>query len=515
MKTKNHLFISLVLGLSLAAGTALVLSQSPAARADGPWYVSPGGDDSDCLSWATACTTIDGALNKASSDDTIYVGAGTYVENLYIGKNITLLGAGAGSTIVDGGNAGSTLRVYQGLSVTISGMTVRNGNGSLGTGGGILAERDTTVHVVDATIFDNQATSYGGGIYVAMYGVMTITNSSVISNAAGTNGGGVYSAAPGGTLTIVDSTVGDNTAAGDGGGVYQNASTLTIEGSEIVSNTALSNGGGVEKANGTMHIRKSVVAGNDAVYYGGGIYGESCTVTIEDSTVRDNQLSSASSRGGGIFSSAQMTLTNVTVARNTSLDDGGGIHSQGGMTLTNVTVGGNTSGGGGGILHTNAAHTMRLLNCTIFSNTATNGGAAGGMLIYSSVTVRNTIIAGNASVNCHIGGAGSLTSQGYNLESADTCSLNATGDITNTNPLLGPLQNNGGTTVGLGEPTLTHALLTDSPAVDAGDPAFTPPPAYDQRGVGFPRVLYGRVDIGAYEAAVYPPVAYLPLVVKD
>jgi hypothetical protein len=58
--------------------------------------------------------------------------------------------------------------------------------------------------------------------------------------------------------------------------------------------------------------------------------------------------------------------------------------------------------------------------------------------------------------------------------------------------MLGPLQDNGG-------PTFTHALLSGSPAIDAGDPNFTPPPYYDQRGPNFWRVRNGRIDIGSFE----------------
>jgi len=71
--------------------------------------------------------------------------------------------------------------------------------------------------------------------------------------------------------------------------------------------------------------------------------------------------------------------------------------------------------------------------------------------------------------------------------------LNGSGDQISTDPMLGPLQNNGG-------PTLTHALLLRSPAIDAGDPNFTPPPSYDQRGSPFVRVFSGRIDIGSVEA---------------
>src|SRR5207247_6061857 len=86
--------------------------------------------------------------------------------------------------------------------------------------------------------------------------------------------------------------------------------------------------------------------------------------------------------------------------------------------------------------------------------------------------------------------SGTVTSLGYNL-SSDAAGgdgttgpgglLNATGDIRNTDPMLGPLQDNGG-------PTSTHALMAGSPAINAGDPNFTPPPSFDQRGPGFPRV---------------------------
>ena len=66
------------------------------------------------------------------------------------------------------------------------------------------------------------------------------------------------------------------------------------------------------------------------------------------------------------------------------------------------------------------------------------------------------------------------------------------GDQINTDPLLGPLQDNGG-------PTFTHALLPGSPAIDTGDPNFTPPPFYDQRGPGFDRIANGRIDVGSFE----------------
>ena len=84
-----------------------------------------------------------------------------------------------------------------------------------------------------------------------------------------------------------------------------------------------------------------------------------------------------------------------------------------------------------------------------------------------------------------------------------TGNLVATGDQINTDPMLGPLQDNGG-------PTFTHALLPGSIAVDAGDPNFTPPTNYDQRGPGFSRVYNGRIDIGAFEVQPTPTPSPTP-----
>jgi type II secretory pathway pseudopilin PulG len=99
-----------------------------------------------------------------------------------------------------------------------------------------------------------------------------------------------------------------------------------------------------------------------------------------------------------------------------------------------------------------------------------------------------------SGANISNGGGGTVTSLGYNISSDDAGGfLNGPGDQINTDALLGPLQDNGG-------PTFTHALLPGSPAIDAGDPSFTPPPFFDQRGgPAFERVVNGRIDIGSFE----------------
>jgi hypothetical protein len=136
--------------------------------------------------------------------------------------------------------------------------------------------------------------------------------------------------------------------------------------------------------------------------------------------------------------------------------------------------------------------TATLTNVTVAANTA-QSGTGGGLASDGTITMKNTIVAGNNGGNCS-GDDGSLVSQGYNLENTDTCFLNQTGDLPDTEPQLDDLDDNGGGTE-------THALPEGSPAVNtAGD---CPPPNVDQRGVDRP---YGTAcDIGAYEF-VPPPL---------
>ncbi len=165
----------------------------------------------------------------------------------------------------------------------------------------------------------------------------------------------------------------------------------------------------------------------------------------------------------------------------------------------------------GGALY-NAGATVSFNNTTVADNQALGGyglydrgpASAGGIAHNAgALTLRNTIVASNSGGNC----TGAVSSGGHNLESANTCSLTATGDTVAVDPLLGPLQANGGQ-------THTRALLAGSPAVNAGNPSSpwwpTDPnrcATTDQRGIDRPQT--GRCDIGAYE--LVPPAAVTDL----
>jgi predicted outer membrane repeat protein len=139
--------------------------------------------------------------------------------------------------------------------------------------------------------------------------------------------------------------------------------------------------------------------------------------------------------------------------------------------VANSTFSGNSAGSGGGIYNTGQLSTLEI------SNTILNAGASGENIFNSG---------------------GTVTSHGYSVCSDDGGGyLNGPGDQINTDPLLGPLRDNGG-------PTLTHMPLPGSPAIDAGDPNFTPPAFHDQRGSCFHRVFGRRIDVGSVETQPQP-----------
>ena len=291
-----------------------------------------------------------------------------------------------------------------------------------------------------------------------------------------------------GSLTLTDVTV-RHGREGDGAGVW-NQGSLTLEDVNFVDNTASKIGGAIynDGSSATLTVRRGVFNGGTAED-GGAIGSKSGATVIEDTTFANN---TATRRGGGFHNDAAgATVTrSVFYGNSAGSEDGGAIVNRGGgatLTLTNSTLSGNTANGYGGGLHNESSAT--LLNVTVVSNTATNVG--GGIRVQAgTVNLKNSIVAGNVGANC----SNSVTSQGYNIEDANTCGLNQTGDQINTDPLLDTLGDDGGL-------TLTHAIFPGGPAVDSG--TNTGAPTTDQRGelrpVDGDLDLTATTDVGAYE----------------
>jgi hypothetical protein len=303
-------------------------------------------------------------------------------------------------------------------------------------------------------------------------------------------------------------------------------SRLTMTGGDI--RVSLGNGGGILNDHGTLELTNCAVEGN-AAGYGGGIYNDgrkgSVTLTLLNSTVTDNIATDVTwAYGGGIYNNAQdgsavLTIISSTISSNSAigadimpgaLGFAGGIYNYGGtLMITNSTISGNHAGGGfqaitglGGGIYNDG--TVAITNSTVSHNTAAgNDGVGGGISNPGMLMIESSILSYNVAQNgANLSGA--VISHGYNVCS-DLCGgyFNGPGDQINTDPLLGPLQNNGG-------PTFTRALLPGSPAMDAGNPTFIPPPWYDQRGPDFWRVRNGRIDIGSFEVQEGPAVTPTP-----
>jgi hypothetical protein len=208
--------------------------------------------------------------------------------------------------------------------------------------------------------------------------------------------------------------------------------------------------------------------------------------------------------GGGIadgFSPGNtLGIENSTISGNSAGDYGGGIANAGTLTINNSTLSGNFAKfAGGGIVSfaTNQPAPVIINNSTLAGNECPlHGGAIAISRTGSApatLEIGNTILKRGASGQNISSGNGTVTSRGYNISDDDASGLLiGPGDQINTNPMLGPLQDNGGS-------TFTHSLLPGSPAIDASDPNFTPPPFFDQRGPGFDRVVNGRIDKGSFE----------------
>lgn len=178
------------------------------------------------------------------------------------------------------------------------------------------------------------------------------------------------------------------------------------------------------------------------------------------------------------------------------------------MTLTSSTVSGNSTAGaeaaGGGIF--SFGNAMTFINSTVTDNHADHATATGGGIWIGSdgsIAISGSIVAGNTAGGGMIDinpGTGSLQTN-FSLIEQTGLTITGSDNIIGQSANLGPLADNGG-------PTQTHALLPGSPAIDAGDPAAMAGvgnvPLFDQRGVGFDRVLNGRIDIGAFEVQVVP-----------
>ena len=416
------------------------------------------------------------ALSSAVNGDTIDATgiSGTIIltsGELLITNDLSINGPGPANLAVDGNfpnSSNSVFHVMSGATVSISGFTITNGHTSGFSGGGI---------------YNFQS-------------VLTVSNCTVTGNSSSAGGGIISIAGSSGSarLAVVNSIVSGN-SADTGGGIYNQGepgnATLTIIGIMPTSNYAGDIGGGGIKnsCNAAAFITNSTLSGNSTTGNGGainniGVQGNA-SLTVVGSTLSRNSanLGGGSYGGGGIYNdgfsggNGTVTLINTTLSGNSTGSRGGGIRNGSGL-------------GGGG------STALTLISSTLSGNSASLGG---GIYAVGKVDIGNTILNGGSSGSNISSYFGTVTSWGYNLssDSGGGFLTNATDQI-NIDPILGPLQNNGGS-------VFTHALLVGSPAIDKGKNISGD--TTDERG--FPRTFDDPAianaaggdgtDIGAYE----------------
>ena len=404
------------------------------------------------------------AINGDTIDVTGVSGTITLSSEIVINKNLTIQGPGSSQLNVSGNNVTRVFKVEAGKTVSISGLTITNGR------------------VVDF---------HGAGINNS--GNLTLNNVNVINN-------------------IVESS---GSPYNRGGGIYvHDAASLTMTNGIVSGNTATQHGGGIHVSfNASISLDNVVIDNNDLTDInstGGGISIRSgSTATLNNMAIQNN---SAKNGGGGVYADTSITITNSSVTNNAVTSGaGGGLYLSGtASTLENVTISGNSVSNpnnnaiGGGI-NLIAPAILNMNNVTVVNNLSQ--GQSAGVHIQNSATLNigNSIIAeNNASNHVNDDCSGIMNSLGHNLIQITTgCTINGTttGNITASAPELAPLSNYGGS-------TLTHALLFNSPALDAADNATCE--AADQRGISRPQDgdndSTGTCDIGAYEH-VYDSIA--------
>jgi parallel beta-helix repeat protein len=499
-------------GLSLeGTGNAFVDGSTISQNGRGIWISKSGGS-----------LTINGSTvsdNPGSGIEMALVNGSATISNTTISGNAT-------GGVFSGG--GLSARLPNSASLTIRDSTI-TGHTALRRGGGVYLNvaPNSSASIERTRIFANTvdtgiavAIDWGGaGMYARSFGTVSITDSHIEDNTSLSNGGGLEIKG-GGSATVLRSSITGNSARYLGGGIYSRGDKpldLSIVECTISGNSA-TNGGGIQVSGGNVSdvsIVRSILTGNDAhgtllassprSGNGGGLSALGSRVFVTESTIDSNM---ARKFGGGIYHNAgSIDIQRSTISSNAA-ETGGGLRVDG-ATIGQSTISNNSAVVAGGIY----GGIQRIDHSTVAFNQASS--IAGGIFGANSFELNHTIVARNTGAINDIamltGATISATysiigiSFGSGLAPAPVGSPDANGNLVGSSPLtngrieprLGPLADNGG-------PTLTHALMPDSPAINAGDPAAMAGvggvPLHDQRGAPFTRVYGGRIDMGAFES---------------
>jgi autotransporter-associated beta strand protein len=431
------------------------------------------------------------SLLQSGNNVVLHYNASTVISTTLVVTNLNDSGSGSlRQALLDASElAGDTISFAPGVAgkliLTNGELLVAKPLTIAGPGAGLLAISGNSAHRVfhltNSTALTNPTVINISGVTICD-GRILGTNGPAAHNGENVTGGGILNEA---TLLLMDCVISNNVATGGAGGPTNQFGAG--------GNGGNASGGGIETSGG-LTMNQCTLVSNAATGglsgtnagggqgYGAGLYCESGDTVLIACTISGNNanagpgLNPGFGAGGGIYTTSPLWLTNCTVANNAAigsgLDEGGGIDDYGGITLRSCTVSGNQADYGGGV-HSGSAD------------------------------VGNSILAGNAATALAPDFEGTIASSDYNLiQNANGASFTGATNhnLLGLNPLLGPLQDNGG-------PTHTMALLPGSPAIDKGI-SFSL--ATDQRGGvrPFDKSVANASggdgsDIGAFEVGSY------------
>lgn len=401
--------------------------------------------------------------------------------------------------VIDGQMLGRIMDIRMEAHVTMSNLTLRNGNSSIGTNGeingGALAIGRGSLTLSNVDIVDNLAQVNGGGIY-AYSGAAVFVENGFFSGNQSANGAGIYAA---GEFTVLDSTFDDNEATTNGGALYLvgDKAASTIERTTLVNNISRFAGGAIwfAGAQSTLTIDGLIATGNHVTSgSNGGAIGIPTAAHSEVQITNSVFEANEAGNGGAISTPGQsgtFSVSHSLFRNNIASNTGAAIHVTGGLIeVTNVTFNGNEAVNRGGAVFNNGdPATVRLIHTTISDAIASEGSGIYVMGKSATVQLANNLI----FASCDSAPGSTLSSAGGNVEGpGDTCQLDSINDLTqqNTSQLgLLTLGDNGGD-------TLTQQLSDQSVAIGNGYTKLCRFTTFDQRYA----VRDAQCDSGAVEA---------------
>jgi CSLREA domain-containing protein/uncharacterized repeat protein (TIGR01451 family) len=361
------------------------------------------------------------------------------------GANVTIDGAGSGSTTIDAAGIDRAFAVQPDTdggpgALTLSGMTIEQGSpsslssgnqagGAIWSDGALTLSNDVTLKGNSAPIQSCEGRCGGGAIFAGgdSGSTLTVNGATFSGNNAASDGGAIEDLAPGtgsAAATITNSTFDNNLnppPSGSGGAIFggSGAGDMTVDSSSFTGNTSSEGGAIAWEASSAVTVTQSTFTGNAASGNDGGSPPTPLTnsggAILDDSstsmTFDTDQFTGNSAQNGGALalrsSSGVYTLDHSELDRNSATDQGGAVDLE---CCANLSSEGSSfihnSGGamGGAIFDESDGGELSLVNATISENSASRGGGVSFFESSVSLTLTNDSIAYNTASSGQGGG---------------------------------------------------------------------------------------------------------------